>query len=72
MEQANIVLSCMGKQKFERIADLLIEMRTTASRQVQEWQQQRQAGQPALDLDPSPVPGSVAKRPNGPEKRADA
>ena len=40
MTQANVVLSIIGKQPFEQIADLIIELRNQAQQQLQAFQQQ--------------------------------
>ena len=40
MTQANVVLSIIGKQPFEQIADLIIELRNQAQQQLQAYQQQ--------------------------------
>jgi hypothetical protein len=39
IEQANVVLSILGKQPFETVADLIMELRNQAGRQLQALQQ---------------------------------
>ena len=42
MEQANVVLSVLAQQPFERVADLIVELRNQAQAQIQLYQQQQQ------------------------------
>jgi hypothetical protein len=54
LEHANLVLQCLGKQKFDRVADLMIDLRQQAAKNIQTWQEAQKAMQ-------MPVP----ERPNG-------
>jgi hypothetical protein len=40
LESANVVLAILGKQPFEQVADLIMELRNQAGRQLQALQQQ--------------------------------
>jgi hypothetical protein len=40
MAQANMVLAIIGKQPFETVADLIMELRNQATAQIQLYQQQ--------------------------------
>lgn len=44
LDHANTVLAVLGEQPFNKIAPLLLELRTQAERQCQTWQQQNQTG----------------------------
>jgi hypothetical protein len=40
MTQANIILNVLGKQPFESVADLIMDLRNQAQAQIQLYQQQ--------------------------------
>jgi hypothetical protein len=40
LPQANMLLAIVGKQPFEQVADLIIELRNQATAQIQLYQQQ--------------------------------
>jgi hypothetical protein len=42
MDQANTILSVLAQQPFERVADLIVELRNQAQAQIQLYQQQQQ------------------------------
>lgn len=50
LEKANVVLMLIGKQPFEQVADLIMDLRNQAQAQLQSFQQQQAGGfeQPAL------------------------
>lgn len=53
LNQANIILNVLGKQPFETVADLIMDLRQQAGTQLQRLQQQ----QPPLPPITSPVQG---------------
>jgi len=61
LEDANTVLSIISKRPFEKVADLLMYLRSTANQQLQEFQQRQQAlMQPPPEEAPPP-----GVKPNG-------
>jgi hypothetical protein len=42
MDQANTILSVLAQQPFERVAELIVELRNQAQAQIQLYQQQHQ------------------------------
>ena len=55
LELLNKTLMFLGKQPFEQVADLIIELRNTAGPQIEEFQREMRA-----------VPGNGQDRPNMP------
>ena len=49
IEQVNTILMYLGKQEFDKVADLIMNIRMQAQKQVQDWQE---------DQKMSPVPKS--------------